>query len=140
MKRSSTASRSAKENRTDWKALRAKTDAQIKADVASDPDTFIPTPAMWKNAKLVMPERKKPVLLRLDGDVLEWFRRSGRGYQTRINAVLRSYVQSRRESRERAISRLKKKIPPLCPGGQVRKRRDQWGAVRLAAGGRPERV
>lgn len=54
---------------------------------------------MWKHAKLVMPERKKPVLLRLDGDVLEWFRRGGRGYQTRINAVLRSYMQSRRETR-----------------------------------------
>lgn len=99
MKRSSTARRSAKEDRTDWKTLRTKTDAQIRVDVASDPDTFIPTSEMWKHAKLVMPERKKPVLLRLDGDVLEWFRRSGRGYQTRINAVLRSYMQSRRETR-----------------------------------------
>lgn len=99
MKRNSTARRSAREDRTDWNALRAKTDAQIRADVASDPDTFIPTPEMWKRAKLVMPERKKPVLLRLDSDVLEWFRRGGRGYQTRINAVLRSYIASRRESR-----------------------------------------
>lgn len=99
MKRNSIARRSAKEDRTDWKTLRAKTDAQIQADVASDPDTFIPTPAMWKRAKLVMPERKKPVLLRLDSDVLEWFRRGGRGYQTRINAVLRSYMAARREAR-----------------------------------------
>jgi uncharacterized protein (DUF4415 family) len=99
MKRRSTAKRSAKEDRTDWKALRAKTDAQIRADVASDPDTFIPTPEMWKNARVVVPERKKPVLLRLDADVLDWFRRSGRGYQTRINAVLRSYVEARRGNR-----------------------------------------
>jgi uncharacterized protein (DUF4415 family) len=46
-----------------------------------------------------MPERKRPVLLRLDADVLEWFRRGGRGYQTRINAVLRSYMAARRETR-----------------------------------------
>jgi uncharacterized protein (DUF4415 family) len=40
---------------------------------------------------LVMPRRKQPVTIRLDADLLEWFRRE-RGYQTRINAVLRSYM------------------------------------------------
>jgi len=99
MKRSATTRRSAKEDRTDWRAVRAKSDAQIRADVASDPDTFIPTPEMWKRARVVMPERKTPVLLRLDADILEWFRRGGRGYQTRINAVLRSYMAARREGR-----------------------------------------
>lgn len=99
MKRSATTRRSAKEDRTDWRAVRAKSDAQIRAGVASDPDTFIPTPEMWKRARVVMPERKTPVLLRLDADILEWFRRGGRGYQTRINAVLRSYMAARREGR-----------------------------------------
>lgn len=36
--------------------------------------------------------RKKPVTLRLDADVLEWFKKQGRGYQTRINQVLREWV------------------------------------------------
>jgi len=43
-----------------------------------------------------LPVPKKPVTLRLDHDVLVWFRTLGRGYQTRINAVLRSYVQATR--------------------------------------------
>jgi uncharacterized protein (DUF4415 family) len=54
-----------------------------------------------------MPVKKLSVTLRLDRDVLQWFRRPGRGYQTRINAVLRSYVAANvrlagRESRRQA--------------------------------------
>lgn len=41
-------------------------------------------------------ERKKQVTLRLDADVLEWFRAQGRGYQTQINALLRAYVEAQR--------------------------------------------
>jgi uncharacterized protein (DUF4415 family) len=48
----------------------------------------------WKNAVVEYPERKKPVTLRLDADILEWFRSTGKGYQTRINAVLRSYYEA----------------------------------------------
>lgn len=48
----------------------------------------------WKNAVIEYPERKKPVTLRLDADILEWFRSTGKGYQTRINAVLRSYYEA----------------------------------------------
>ena len=80
--------------KTDWDKVDRLTDRDIRRAVASDPDTFIPTKAMWKKARVVMPERKKPVLLRLDGEVLAWFKRGGRGYQTRINAVLRSFVES----------------------------------------------
>jgi len=44
---------------------------------------------------------KKPVTLRLDADVLAWFQRAGRGYQTRINSTLRKVmVQERRKSRK----------------------------------------
>lgn len=45
----------------------------------------------WSKAKVHIPSSKKPVALRLDADVLDWFRSFGKGYQTRINAVLRSY-------------------------------------------------
>jgi len=49
----------------------------------------------WKNAKVVTPEdRKRQVTLRLDPDVLNWFKDQGAGYQTRINAVLRSYYEA----------------------------------------------
>jgi uncharacterized protein (DUF4415 family) len=53
--------------------------------------------ASWfRNAKLVIPEPKEAVSIRLDRDVMEWFRRQGKGHQTRINAVLRTYVESQR--------------------------------------------
>jgi uncharacterized protein (DUF4415 family) len=40
--------------------------------------------------------RKQQVTLRLDADVMEWFRAQGRGYQTQINALLRAYVEAHR--------------------------------------------
>jgi uncharacterized protein (DUF4415 family) len=52
----------------------------------------------WETAVVEYPEKKKPVTLRLDADVLEWFRSKGKGYQTRINAVLRSYVDAHRKN------------------------------------------
>ena len=51
-------------------------------------------PEFWKNAKVVFPKPKKAVTIRIDGDVLDWFRKGGKGYQSRINAVLRSYMES----------------------------------------------
>jgi uncharacterized protein (DUF4415 family) len=50
----------------------------------------------FKNAVLRMPEKKRAVSLRLDSDVLAWFRRQGQGYQTKINAVLRLYMQAKK--------------------------------------------
>jgi len=43
-----------------------------------------------------MPEAKEGVFIRLDGDVLNWFRGQGRGYQTRINSILRAYYESQK--------------------------------------------
>lgn len=50
----------------------------------------------WSNAQVVMPEGKASVHLRVDADVLEWFRSQGRGHLTRMNAVLRSYVEAQK--------------------------------------------
>jgi uncharacterized protein (DUF4415 family) len=49
--------------------------------------------AFWKEARVVVPRRKETVTIRLDADLLEWFR-SERGYQTRINAILRAYMSA----------------------------------------------
>jgi len=54
--------------------------------------------SFWDNAKIKYPENKKPVTLRLDRDVLDWFKSTGKGYQTRINAVLRSYVEAHKKN------------------------------------------
>jgi uncharacterized protein (DUF4415 family) len=43
----------------------------------------------------VVPAAKKDIHIRLDADIVDWFRALGKGYQTRINAVLRAFVQSR---------------------------------------------
>jgi uncharacterized protein (DUF4415 family) len=50
--------------------------------------------AFWANAELRMPQAKKGVYLRLDQDVLEWLKAQGPGYQTRINAILRAYMEA----------------------------------------------
>lgn len=89
----------AMKGKTDWKRLRALTDEDIKRAVADDPDESLADADFWKNAKLVLPEAKEKISLRLDRDVLDFFRRSGRRYQTRINAVLRAFMEQEGTSR-----------------------------------------
>ena len=72
---------------TDWARLRSMKDEDI--DVSDIPPI---NPRMFKKMVVRMPERKSPVSIRLDPEVLTWFKRYGQGYQTRINAVLKSYV------------------------------------------------
>jgi len=48
----------------------------------------------WANAEIRMPTNKKGVYLRIDPETLEWFKKQGKGYQTRINAVLKQFVES----------------------------------------------
>lgn len=53
----------------------------------------------WENARVVWPNQaKKQITMRLDADIVEWFKSQGKGYQTRMNAVLRSYYEAQRES------------------------------------------
>lgn len=52
--------------------------------------------AFLKNTELAIPE-KQSITIRLDVDVLDWFKRQGRGYQTRINKLLRSYMEANRD-------------------------------------------
>ena len=88
---------SRRRDKTDWARVRAMTDEEIEAAARSDPDAQLTDAEFWKGAKLVMPDRKQPVTLRLDKDVLEWFKAQGRRYQSRMNAVLRSYMQAHRK-------------------------------------------
>ena len=55
--------------------------------------------AFWEKAELRMPQPKKGVYLRLDQDLLDWLKRQGPGYQTRINAILRSYMETHKAGR-----------------------------------------
>jgi uncharacterized protein (DUF4415 family) len=78
--------------KTDFKRLRQMRDADID-------DSDIPQldRSFWKHAKLTMPEPKDRLTIRVDHDVVEWLKRTGSGYQTRINAILRSYMKAQSE-------------------------------------------
>lgn len=60
---------------------------------ATDPDMPPTDAAFWQGARVVMPRNKETITIRLDADLLAWLRQE-RGYQTRINAVLRAYMES----------------------------------------------
>ena len=50
----------------------------------------------WKSARVVMPSGKTSVHLRLDSDIVEWFKANGKGHLTRMNSVLRAYVETQK--------------------------------------------
>ena len=81
---------------TGYARLDAMTDADIAKAVADDSDSP-PLDLDWSKARLVPPLGKDIVTLRLDSDLLEWFRGQGKGYQTRINQVLRTFFEAKRK-------------------------------------------
>src|SRR6266550_3145065 len=81
-----------RKGKTDWARVDALTDEDIARAVANDPDA-VPIDIDWSDAVLVVPPKKKAISIRVDEDVLDYFKRQGEGYQRRINAVLRSYMQ-----------------------------------------------
>lgn len=83
---------------TDWERLRNMSDADNHAAIASDPDIIPTDEDFWQNAKLVTPQRKPTITIRLDPDVLAWLKEQGKGYQTRINAILRTYMQAKKNN------------------------------------------
>lgn len=76
--------------RADLARLRAMTDADIER--TSPPELADLPDDVWEGAAVVVPVSKQAISLRVDEDVLAWFRSLGPRYQTRMNAVLRSYV------------------------------------------------
>jgi uncharacterized protein (DUF4415 family) len=81
----------------DWAEFVALGDDEVHRRALADPDAQPTDAAFWKNARVVMPAAKQLTSLRVDPDVLAWFKSGGKGYQTRINAVLRSYVEAQRK-------------------------------------------
>jgi uncharacterized protein (DUF4415 family) len=78
---------------TDFKRLRALRDADIDfSDIPQLGKSF------WKAAKLAMPEPKDRLTIRVDHDIVQWLKKRGPGYQTRINAILRSYMEAQSPS------------------------------------------
>jgi uncharacterized protein (DUF4415 family) len=81
------------EGQTDHARLAAMTDAEIERNGEEELRENGDKLDWYVGAVVVRPDPKKLISLRLDPDVVEWFRSQGPGYQTRINAVLRAYMQ-----------------------------------------------
>ena len=88
-----------RKSETDWARLDALTDEEIEASIANDPDWQEFKDLDWSEAVLVIPPKKRAISIRLDEDVLDYFKKDGAGYQRRMNAVLRSFMQQKRKKR-----------------------------------------
>jgi uncharacterized protein (DUF4415 family) len=79
------------QSRTDWKRIDTMRDEDIDySDIPRQGADFFKNAILW-------PGPKEQITLRIDPDVLKFFRKHGRGYQTTINAVLRKYMEARKE-------------------------------------------
>jgi uncharacterized protein (DUF4415 family) len=87
-----------KRSKTNWKRIDALKDSEIDLSEVPELDrSFFARAIRW-------PGKKEQITLRLDPDVVGFFRRQGKGYQTAINAVLRHYMQVQQETGSRRSS------------------------------------
>jgi uncharacterized protein (DUF4415 family) len=80
------------ESKSDWMRAAAMTEGEIEAAIAEDADEAGMV-VDWAQASVEVPQPKAVLNMRVDREVMDFFRSQGRGYQTKINAVLRSYVE-----------------------------------------------
>lgn len=85
--------------RTDWDRVNALADEEIERAAAEDPNAAPILDEEWfRTAEIVVPD-KVPISIRLDRDVVDFFKSKGGRYQTRMNAVLRAYMEHERKRR-----------------------------------------
>ncbi len=87
------------ENRTDWRRANSVTAKKLEASIRADADDVHEEPD-WTQAVTGIPAPKDHINIRIDHDILEWFKSRGKGYQTLMNNVLRAFVKNR-QHRER---------------------------------------
>jgi uncharacterized protein (DUF4415 family) len=104
--------------KTDWKRLDRQTSAQVEDIAANDREGAPMSDADWASGEIVRPE-KVAVGIKLDSDVLGWFKDQGKGYQTRINGVLRRFYEVHHRSGS---------------AGLENRHRDQSGEIRQKRG------
>lgn len=107
--------------RADLPRLRRVSEEAIRdsspPELAALPDDF------WAEAVVVEPVGKQPISLRVDADVLEWFKSPGPRYQSRINAVLRSYMDGRRRRVDGEAPLVAREEPSVYKAARKRRRR-----------------
>ena len=78
---------------------------QIEAAAQSDPDSLLLEDCDMATLQVIMPKAKQSISLRVDPGVLSFFKSYGKGYQTRMNAVLRAYMNAQDIEKKRNVSR-----------------------------------
>jgi uncharacterized protein (DUF4415 family) len=81
------------EDRTDFARLDAMTEEELEDSIDHEEEGGID----WSTLQIGIPGPKQQLTVRFDADVIDWFKAQGSGYQTRMNAVLRSYVDAQRK-------------------------------------------
>lgn len=84
------------ESQTDWARLGAMTDEEVERLASEDMAELGIDPDWMEHATVMFPRPKERVTVRLDPDVLDWLKAQGKGYQTRINAILRAYYEAQK--------------------------------------------
>ena len=80
-------------DQTDWRRIDRMSEAELAAAIdVEDEGAF-----NWNAATIGMPKPKQQLTIRFDVEVIDWFRAQGAGYQTKMNQVLRGYVEAHRK-------------------------------------------
>jgi uncharacterized protein (DUF4415 family) len=88
------------EDLTDWAALDALTEEELEASIDFEEEGY----PIWETAMDGIPEPKQQITVRFDEDVIAWFKAQGPGYQARMNAALRGYVEAERQKARAEIN------------------------------------
>jgi uncharacterized protein (DUF4415 family) len=106
----------------DWDKINSLTDEDIEEDARNDLENPPWTDEELKNAVWVDPDGKTAISIRLDSDVLLWFRSLGPGYQTRMNAVLRSFYTKSMLMEQAAAVKSASSTAPKRPNARKKSR------------------
>jgi len=83
-------------SKTNYKKISKLSDNDIDySDIPATDEEF------WSDAQVLFPTKKTHLSIRLDDDIISWFKQFGRGYQTKINAVLRSYISNVQKNKQK---------------------------------------
>ena len=89
-----------KKDQTDWNRLRKMSDDEIDCSDIPDMSNFD-----WTHADIVLPKAKTRMTIRIDTDVYQFFKGSGSKYQSRINAVLKNYMETQLAANNRVLKK-----------------------------------
>jgi uncharacterized protein (DUF4415 family) len=92
-------------SQSDWARINAMTEEEIRRSEEGDPDLEGLDDLDWSQAEWVNYGAKQPISIRLDPDVLAYFKSGGPRYQSRINAVLKAYVRSAEKRKAKAAGK-----------------------------------